>query len=107
MLYTASLFVARIVRMFILVVVLVQTGVMSAGAATCFESCPDDDDAGQCAPFCDCPTCGHPSFRSSLVTPVELPMIPPSVCLAGASPVVPVLAPAVAEILHVPKPLVV
>jgi hypothetical protein len=93
--------------MVVLVVVLVQTGVMSLGAGTCLESCPDDDNAGQCAPFCDCSTCGHPSFRSSVTSPVELMMIPPCVQLAGPSPAAPAVAPAVAEILHVPKLLLV
>lgn len=93
--------------MFVLIVVLVQTGVMSTGVATCFESCPDDDPAGQCAPLCDCSTCGHPSFRSSVPIPVELVTIPPAVRLASPSPVVPVLAPPVADILHVPKLLLV
>jgi hypothetical protein len=101
------LVVTRMLRAVVLTLVLVQLGMVSMGAAACFESCPDDDDAGQCAPSCDCSTCGHPNLRSSMPSPVGLVAIPPCVDLAHPAPVVPLLPPVVAEILHVPKLLLV
>ncbi len=98
---------ARILRAIVLIAVLVQMGVVSTGAGGCFDSCPDDDASGQCAPFCDCPGCGHPSFRSSITTVVELLTISPCVRLAAPSLLAPALSPAVVQILHVPKALLV
>jgi hypothetical protein len=99
--------VTRILRAVVLIIVLVQMGIVSMGAAPCFESCQDDNDAGQCAPLCDCSSCGHPNFRSSMPNPVVLVAIPPCIQLARPSPVVPLLAPMVTEIPHVPKLLLV
>jgi hypothetical protein len=99
--------VARILRALVLIAVLVQMGVVSTGAGGCLDSCPDDDASGQCAPLCNCSTCGHPNFRSSITSAVELVTVPPCVRLAAPSLVAPVLSPVVVQILHVPKTLLV
>ncbi len=98
---------ARILRALVLIAVLAQMGVLSMGVGTCLDSCPDDDASGQCAPLCDCSGCGHPSFRSSITTAVELLTVPPCVRLPAPSLVAPALSPAVVQILHVPKTLLV
>ncbi|WP_224244092.1 hypothetical protein [Hyalangium gracile] len=79
------------------------SGFVSAGApgSICAQSCPDDDERGECAPDCtDCSCCSHvPPVVLSLSPSLEQDL-PPSPSISHEEQEPPSLE--VGEILHVP-----
>jgi hypothetical protein len=69
----------------------------------CLETCPDDDDRGQCPPACDC-TCRAP-HQVSLPAPVVSPARPEAAVRYVAWTPVPPQAPDPRALLHVPRSL--
>jgi len=72
----------------------------SSGEA-CTQSCPDDDERGQCSPDCaDCTCCGHPR-PVVLARPAPLLLSPLRAVLLGDEEQEP-LSVDTGDILHVP-----
>jgi hypothetical protein len=71
-------------------------------AGICVETCPDDDEQGQCAPGCDdCSCCNH--VRTAALKPagILLETVDTERCLARSTPAPPPVD--VRGIRHVPK----
>lgn len=78
-------------------------GERAFAAVSCAESCPDDDDEGSCPPNCSCVCCPHAvPIASARVLPVRLPA--PRRIRIEQRDTEPPAAP-LADILHVPKPV--
>ncbi|WP_235216576.1 hypothetical protein [Archangium violaceum] len=97
-----------VLRVFFLLSLLLCTpagsGLLSAASSgdVCMQSCPDDDEHGQCAPDCtDCVCCSH--VRLVVVAPVPsmVPRAPRPPPVAGYEEDEPASAD-VGDILHVP-----
>ena len=99
---------STVLRVFFLLSLLLCTpagsGLLSAASPgdVCMQSCPDDDEHGQCAPDCtDCVCCAH--VRRVIVAPVlsTVPLAPRSPPVARHEEDEPASAD-VGDILHVP-----
>jgi hypothetical protein len=98
--------VFRLVAIAILALCLGQaTGLVAATETLCSDSCPDDNDAGQCSPFCICVSCGCHSVRPMVFVSVAGLDAPPSSRLTFERCERRCPTPEPEEILHVPKRL--
>jgi hypothetical protein len=79
------------------------TGLAAATGMVCTDSCPDDNGAGQCSPFCACATCGCHSLRPAVLVRVAAIPAPRAVQFTFEQGDKRYLPPEPDEILHVPK----